>query len=72
MYSSLIGPIIWSGHEDRNKFVLIGYPNTPEEVTSFERDICNIKAIIMATDGGNLVDLRSNESPSCFNIDSHF
>jgi hypothetical protein len=26
----------------------------------------------MATDGGNLVDLRSNESPSCFNIDSHF
>jgi hypothetical protein len=72
MYSSLICPIIWSGHENRNKFVLVGYPNTPQELISFERDICNIKAIIMATDGGNLVDVRSKNSPSALNIDSLF
>jgi len=72
MYVNLITPIIWSGHENRNKFVLVGFPNTPEEVQCFERDVCNLKAIIMATDGGNLVDVRNNDSPSCFNIDSMF
>lgn len=72
MYVNLITPIIWSGHEDRSKFLLVGFPNTPQEVACFEREVCNIKAIIMATDAGNLVDIRNNESPSNFNIDSMF
>lgn len=72
MYHALISPIIWSGHEDCNKFVLSGFPNNAEELEAFEREICNIKAVIMATEGGNIVNVRNTASPSIFNIDSLF
>ena len=72
MYRELIAPIIWSGHEDNNKFVLAGYPSNAEQLKAFETEVCNIKAVVMATEGGNLVDIRNTDSPSVFNIDSLF
>jgi len=71
MYVQLLQPIIYSGHEDRNKFLIVNFPETTEQVTAFEEHCANINAIIFATDKGNVVDIKNNET-ALFNIDSMF
>lgn len=71
MYVSLLKPIIFSGVKNRNKFVLQGFPETTDQVNAFEECCSTLNAIIFATDKGNVVDIRNNET-SLFNIDSMF
>jgi hypothetical protein len=81
MYVSLLRPIIFSGHDDRNKFLLIGFPETTEQVTEFEKACSTLNAIVFANDHIKdkneavippmRVDIRNNET-SLFNIDSMF
>jgi hypothetical protein len=71
MYTSLLKPIIFSGHEDRNKFVINGFPESTEQVNAFEDSCSTLSAIILATDSGPQVKIMNNE-PSLFNIDSMF
>jgi len=71
MYVQLLQPVIFSGHEIRNKFLLNGFPETTEQVNAFEENCCRLSAIILASDKGNIVDIKNNEL-SLFNIDSMF
>lgn len=71
MYVSLLQPIIYSGVEGRDKFLLVSFPETTEQVNAFEEQCSTLNAIIFATDKGNVVDIRNNET-SLFNIDSMF
>lgn len=71
MYVQLLQPIIYAGHESRDKFLLVGFPETTEQVTAFEEHCATLNAIIFATDKGNVVDIKNNET-SLFNIDSMF
>jgi len=63
--------VIFSGHEGRCKFLLNGFPETTEQVQAFEEHCCGLNAIILASDKGNIVDIKNNEL-SLFNIDSMF
>jgi hypothetical protein len=71
MYVQLLQPVIFSGHEQRNKFLLNGFPETTEQVNAFEEKCCRLSAIILASDKGGQIDIKNNEL-SLFNIDSMF
>jgi adenylate kinase family enzyme len=70
MYIDLLKPVIFAGHESgRDKFLLVGFPETIEQVEAFEANCTRISGIILATDEGENVDIKNNE-PSLCNIDT--
>lgn len=71
MYCELLMPVIFSGHAHRNKFLLNGFPETTEQVSAFEEHTAKLNAIILATDKGNVIDIKNNET-TLFNIDTMF
>jgi len=71
MYVQLLQPVIFSGHNNRCKFLINGFPETTEQVNAFEEHCCRLSAIILASDKGNIVDIKNNEI-GLFNIDSMF
>jgi hypothetical protein len=72
MYIDLLRPVIFSGHEcGRDKFLLVGFPETIEQVENFELNCTCISGVILATDEGDVVDIKNNE-PSLCNIDTQF
>jgi adenylate kinase family enzyme len=68
MYVSLLAPVIFSGHECRDKFLLTGFPEIIENVEAFEENCTIIKGIILATDEGETV--KTNNELSLGNIDT--
>jgi len=62
---------IYSGHDERIKYLLTGFPDVIEQVKEFEDNCAEITAIIYASADGTKVEVKSQNLQN-FNIDSLF
>ena len=74
MYVQLLKPVLFSGQESRCKFALTCFPETTPQVQAFEEHCSKLAAIILATDAGNVVNVKKDTvriaftRPVCANI----
>lgn len=71
MYVKMLRRIIYSGHLNRNKFLLSQFPDNNERAIEFDNNCAKITAIIYTTNEGPVVDIKQNNL-NTLNIDSMF
>lgn len=60
----ILKKVIYSGNsfQDRERFLLIGFPDQIEQAQAFEENCCNITAIVYATDGAQpTVEIKGDD-----------
>lgn len=67
----MLKKIIYSGFNTCGKYLLNGFPETPEAVQQFEANCCKLTAIIYAAGPEATVEILNNNLNN-FNIDSMF